>query len=209
MTSLAKKPNLKEINALKKRLNWGDVPDIYHLVSSSLSELDGILSHGFDSNYKKILDKSTWNLQALGGYKDANGKIQVKEKPQIILQHEYNELGYELQCYPVIDGEKIMRPLIRDYKSPFQTWLPESMRMLFRINSLVAFAIFTYQRGDEADLTLLKYAFYRVQKLITILSESFQILAVEGYSIAEFYQEIAQRDGNILTGDAAQAPSPS
>ena len=107
----------------------------------------------------------------------------------------------------MIDGEKIIRPLIRDHKSPFQTWLPEIMRILFRINNLVAFAIFTYQRGDEADLTLLKYAFYRVEKLITILSESFQILEVEGFSIAEFYKEIAQRDGNILTGDTTQTSS--
>lgn len=198
MTSFA---NLKEINALKKRLTWGDIPDIYHLVSSSVSELDGILTHGFDSNYKKILNKNTWNLQALHGKRGSDGKIHVKIKPQIILQHVYNELGYELHCYPVIDGEKIMRALIREHKSPFQTWLPESMGILFRINNLVAFAIFTYQRGDEADLALLKYAFYRVQKLIAILSESFQVLAVEGYSIAEFYKEIAQRGGNILTGD--------
>ncbi len=201
MTSLSKKPNLKEINALKKKLTWGDVPAIYHLVASSLSELDGILSHGFDSNFKNILDKTTWNLQALDGYRDTDGKVHIKIKPQIILQHEYNEQGYELQCYPVVEGEKIKRPLIKEHKSPFQTWLPESMRILFRINSLVAFAIFTYQRGDEADLALLKYAFYRVQKLMAILSESFQVLTVEGYSIAEFYQEIAQRNGNILSGD--------
>ncbi len=201
MSSLAKKPNLKEINAHKKKLNWGDVPAIYHLVSSSISELDGILSHGFDSAYKQILDRNTWNLPPLGGHRDSDGKAHVKIKPQIILQHNFSDMGYELHCYPVIDGERVIGPLVHDHHCPFQTWLPESMRMLFRINSLVAFSIFTYQNGDEADLALVKYAYYRVNQLINILYESFQILAVEGYSIAEFYQEIDRRNGNILSSD--------
>ncbi|WP_114327064.1 hypothetical protein [Candidatus Colwellia aromaticivorans] len=207
MSSLAKKPNLKEINALKKKLNWGDVPAIYSLVASSLSELDGILSHGFDSAYKTILDRNTWNLQALNGYRDSDGNIQVKIKPKLILRHDYNDMGYELLCYPIVDGERINHPLVREHTCPFQTWLPESMRMLFRINSLVAFSIFTYQNGDEADLALIKYAYYSVEKLIKILSESFELVEVEGYSIAEFYQEIDRRNGNILNSDVTQKPS--
>jgi hypothetical protein len=207
MSSLTKNPNLKEINALKKKLNWGDVPTIYHLVASSLSELDGILSHGFDSSYKTILDRNTWNLSALNGYRDSDGKIQVKNKPKLMLRHNYNEIGYELLCYPVIDGERINHALIRDHKSPFQTWLPESMRMLFRINNLVAFSIFTYQSGDEADLAIVKYAYYRVEQLIKILSESFELVEVEGYSIAKFYQEIDRRNGNILDSEVIQEPS--
>lgn len=204
MSSLAKKPSLKEINAKKKALTWGDIPAIYHLVSSSLGDLDGILSHGFDSTYKQILDKSTWNLSLLEGHRGSDGKVHVKLKPQIILQHDFNDMGYELHCYPVINGEKVMTSLVHDQNCPFQTWLPESMRMLFRINSLVAFSIFTYQRGDEADLALVKFAYFRVQELIRTLSESFDILEVEGYSIAEFYQEIDRRNGNILSSDFIQ-----
>jgi len=207
MSSLTKNPNLKEINALKKKLNWGDVPAIYHLVTSSLSELDGILSHGFDSSYKTILDRNTWNLPALNGHRDSDGNIHVKIKPKLILRHDFNDMGYELLCYPVVDGERINHPLIREHTSPFQTWLPESMRMLFRINSLVAFSIFTYQNGDEADLALIKYAYYRVEKLIETLSESFELVDVEGYSIAEFYQEIDRRNGNILDSNAIQKSS--
>lgn len=201
MSSLAKNPSLKEINALKKKLNWGDVPAIYHLVASSLSELDGILSHGFDSSYKTILDRNTWNLPALDGYRDNHGNIQVKIKPKLILHHDYNDMGYELLCYPIVNGERINHQLIREHTSPFLIWLPESMRMLFRINSLVAFSIFTYQSGDEADLALIKYAYYRVEKLIKILSESFEVVEVEGYSIAQFYQEIDRKNGNILNSD--------
>jgi hypothetical protein len=90
MNSLAKTPNLKEINALKKKLNWGDVPAIYHLVTSSLSELDGILSHGFDSAYKTILDRNTWNLPALNGHRDLDGNIEVKIKPKLIFRRLLN-----------------------------------------------------------------------------------------------------------------------
>jgi hypothetical protein len=207
MSSLAKNPNLKEINALKKKLNWGDVPAIYHLVASSLSELDGILSHGFDSSYKTILNRNTWNLPALNGYRDSDGNVHVKIKPKLILRHTYNDMGYELQCFLVVDGERINHPLVREHTSPFQIWLPDSMRMLFRINSFVAFSIFTYQNGDKADLALVKYAYNLVEKLINILSESFELVEVEGYSIAKFYQEIAQRNGNILNSDVIQEPT--
>ena len=80
MTEQAQNPSLKEINALKKKLNWGDVPAIYRMATTAIGDLDGILSHGFDSAYKNILDRTTWNLDLLQGYKDAEGNLQVKIK---------------------------------------------------------------------------------------------------------------------------------
>ncbi|PKI18034.1 hypothetical protein [Colwellia sp. 12G3] len=199
MSSLSPKANLKEINAYKKKINWGDVSALYHLFSSSLGDLDGILTHGFDSPYKQILNPNAWNLDLLGASKSADGSIQVKNKPQISLRHEFNDMGYELHCYPVIDGEIVSQNMINKGNCPFNQWLPEKMQMLFRINSLVAFSIHCFQQGDEADIALLKFAHYKVEQLITLLSESFQIITVKSYSIAEFYQEIAKRNGNILT----------
>jgi hypothetical protein len=198
MRDLVNPISLKDINALKRKISWGDVPTIYHLVTSSLSDLDGILTHGFDSPYKQILNRNTWNLQALNGYRDSEGTIHVKNKPEIILQHQYNDVGYELLCFPIIKGEKITQPQIHDPSCPFQVWLPESMEKLFRINCFVAFTIFTYQSGDEADLALIKFAHGLVSNLIKILSESFDIIDVEGYNIGEFYQEVMLRNGNIL-----------
>jgi hypothetical protein len=204
MNPLAKNLSLKEINAFKKKLNWGDVPTIYHLTSSSLAELDGILSHGFDNAFKNILDRSKWNLPILNGYRDPQGNIQVKIKPQLVLQHVYNDMGYELHCYPLVNGERISYSLMNESTCPFEIWLPDSMQMLFRINSFVAFSIFTYQNGDEADLALIKYTFCLVEKLINILSESFELTEVEGYNITEFYQEIIRRNGNILNNEVIQ-----
>jgi len=199
MNSLSPQANLKEINAHKKKVSWGEVSTIYHMISSSLGDLDGILTHGFDSAYKQILNKNSWNLTLLGASKSNDGSLQVKIKPQIILRHDFNDMGYELHCFPAIDGESVSQSMIDKGNCPFNNWFPEKMQMLFRINSLVAFAIYCFQNGDEADTALLKYAHYKVEELITTLSESFQIVGVKGYNIAEFYQEIARKNGNILT----------
>jgi len=199
MSSLSRTANLKEINAYKKKINWGETSALYHLFASSLGDLDGILTHGFDSVYKQVLNSNTWNLPLLGVSKSVDGSIQLKNKPQISLRHEFNDMGYELHCFPAIDGEVVSMIMIQEGNCPFKHWVPENMQMLFRINSLITFAIHCFQHGDEADIALLKFAHYKVEQLITTLSESFQIITVKGYSIAEFYQEIAKRNGNILT----------
>jgi len=192
MSSLNEHTTLKEINAFKRKINWGDVPAIFHLVSSSLGDLDGILTHGFDSAYKRILNPETWNLALLEASKDPQGNLIVKHKPKIVLRHEYNDMGYELHCYPVLHTNS-------EASCPFLNWLPESTQMLFRINSLVAFSIFCFQSGDDGDTALIKFAHQRVEELILNLTESFQVIEVKGYNIAQFYQEIAKRNGNIMT----------
>ncbi len=207
MKELPNNPTLKEITAFKKKITWGDVPAIYHMVSSSVGDVEGILTHGFDSAYKRLLNKNTWNLDLLGGYKDKEGNIQVKNKAQLTLRHNYNDMGYELHCYPIINGETITRTIKNDPRCPFHQWSPESMQMLFRINSLVAFSIYSYQSGDEADMALIKQAFVCVEKLIDILTESFDIVDIKGYNIAEFYQEIDSRQGNVLSTDSLNQPT--
>ena len=201
MNSLSERPSLKEINAYKRKINWGDVPANFHLVSSSLGDLDGILTHGFDSAYKRILNPSFWNLLLLKSSSDEQGNIKVKYKPKIVLRHEYNDMGYELHCYPVLHGEEeeiVYQNMRNNPLCPFNNWTPESMQMLFRVNSFVSFSIFCYQSGDEADIALTRYAHYRIEELIATLAQSFQIIEVKGYNIAQFYQEIAKKSGNIL-----------
>ncbi|TYK66166.1 hypothetical protein [Colwellia echini] len=198
MSSLSANASLKEINAYKKQLNWGEVSAIYQLFSSSLSDLDGILTHGFDSAYKQVLNPNSWNLALLGKTIKTSGKFTMQYKPQISLRHEFNDMGYELHCYPVVDGEIITQAMSNNEKCPFMQWIPEKMQMLFRLNSFVAFAIYCFQSGDEADKALLRFAHLKVVSLIAKLNESFQIDVVKGYSIAEFYQEIAKRNGDIL-----------
>ncbi len=199
MSTLNKQHSLKEIIALKKKITWGDVPAIFHMISSSISDLEGILTHGFDSAYKDVLNRNSWNLSLLQGHKDQQGNICVTHKPKISLHHEYNNTGYELHCYPMVNQQKLTTTSINDPHCPFHHWYPEKMQMLFRINNLVAFSIFTYQSGDEADMALVKYSYFCVEKLINILKDSFEIIDIDNYNIAGFYQEIHKRKGNILS----------
>jgi len=200
MNELPSKPSLKEINAYKNKLNWGEVPTIYRMASSSLSELEGILTHGFDSAFKQILNKELWNLSLLDSYKDSLGELQVKNRPKIALKHRYTEQNYELLCYPIVDGERINHSLLKHPLCPFINWHVESMRMLFRVNGLLGFITFAFQRGDEADMALIKYAHIQIEQLISILNESFDVVDIIGYSLAEFCQEISRRK---LTNDVS------
>ncbi|WP_448213385.1 hypothetical protein [Colwellia sp. MEBiC06753] len=196
MSNLSNNPELKEINALKKKLNWGEVPAIYHMVSTSVGELDGILTHGFESGYTNILNKERWNLPKLGGTRDKDGIISIQYKPKISLRHVYNEMGYELHCFPNVLGERVNRNMINHPDCPFKSWIPEADRRLFRINSLANFVIYIVQKGDEADYAMIKYIYRRVEQLIDILAESFDIKEVRGYNLAEFFQEINSRKDN-------------
>lgn len=207
MTQLNKNPSLKEISALKKKITWGDVPTIFNMFTSSVSDIDGILTHGFDSAFKQLLNTNNWNLPLLGGFKNSLGKIQVQHKPMISLRHHYNDMGYELHCYPIINGQVVYKTVTNNPDNPFIHWYPETMQLLFRINSLIAFSIYSYQNGDEADIALIKYAYLCVERLISILSDSFDIMDITGYNIAEFYQEVANRKGNIIATDLLNSPA--
>jgi len=194
MSIRPERPELKEITAYKKKLNWGEIPTVYHMLASSLGELDGILIHGFDSAFKQLLDPNSWNLNLLGGTRDEDGFIVLKEKPKISLQHVYDDNTYELHCYPVIQGERFEGAARGEALCPFVIWQPETMRILFRVSSLVSFMVYNFQRGDDADLELIKFAHFKVHQLINLLKESFEVTEVKGYSIAEFYTEIKRRN---------------
>lgn len=193
MNDLPKDATLRDVNALKKQLNWGDVPPVYHLAASSIGELEGISSHGFENPYTRLFNKNYWNLEMLGGFKDEQGNVQVKTKPKIQLRHVYTEQHYELHCYPVIQGERITRGMTAHPMCAFSNWIPEAMQMLFRVNSLVSFIIYAFEKGDQADLELIKLAHNIVQNLMNEINESFDITAIKGLNIAQFCQELSRR----------------
>lgn len=185
--------NLKKVNAYKKNICWGDVPANYHLLAGSLGELDGILTHGFNNAYTELLNKKNWNLKLLQGEKCVNGAYTVKRKPQISLKHYYHENEYELHCFPVINGEKIYHQLIKDPDCPFIQWLPSVSQRLFKISHLIQFISYAFNKGDDADMLLLKFAHLKVEHLITHLKESFEVIDIEGSNIKEFCQQLSIR----------------
>ncbi|WP_181901730.1 hypothetical protein [Thalassotalea euphylliae] len=205
MLDLPETVDLKEINALKKQLTWGDVSALYHMVASSAGELDGILSHGFESGYTNILDKKYWNLNLLKGNVDNSGEITVAIKPQVSLRHVYNDMGYELHCYPVIRGQRMNHNMIDHPMCPFQRWIPEAMRRLFRVNSLMSFIMITAENGDQADVALIRHIYRRVERLIGYLDESFEIVEVKGPNIARFFQEAIKHHKDALIAGLANS----
>jgi hypothetical protein len=206
MNELPITSTLKEITAYKKKLNWGDVPTIYNMAASSIGDVDGILTHGFDSAYKRLFDKNNWNLTFLEGSSHKNGTFVVKHKPKIMIRHHYDEQNYELHCFPIVEGEQLFGALSQHPSCSFKQWSPESMQMLFRISSLISFIVFTFKTGDPADLALVKYSHKRVQELISEISKSFEIVEVMGYSIAEFCKELYSRKPNFTITDLLDKP---
>ena len=159
MSKLSDNPSLKEIDAYKKKLNWGDVPTIYQLATNSIREMDGLLTHGFNNAFK----------------------------------HNINEQHYELHCYPIINNEPVKEAQFNNPQCPFIEWTPLTMQTLFRLNSLLPFIVYTFQKGDLADYALIRYANQRVDELITVLSQSFDITDIKGYSIAECCKEVYRK----------------
>ena len=142
MSELADNPSLKEINAYKKKINWGDIPTIYHLATSAIGEIEGLLTNGFDSAFKQLLNRNNWNLAMLESNHVLSGKAPVTIKPKISLFHNVNEQHYELHCYPVVNNEPVFQAQINEPNCPFINWTPETMQILIRLNSLIPFIVY-------------------------------------------------------------------
>jgi len=206
MSELSDEPTLKEINALKRQLNWGEIPAIYQMASIAVGDIDGILSHGFDSAYKQLLNKERWNLSLLGGRKDQNGQITVDEKPQIMLKHVFNETHFELHCFPVIHDGYVNSIVKNNPQCPFIEWIPERMQILFRLSNFLNFIVYAIQKGDHADIALIKFAYLKVQSLIVYLQQYFTVVEVKGRSIAHIYAELEKRYATNSTDNLYTIP---
>ena len=206
MSELSENPSLKEINAYKKKINWGDVPAIYQLASSSISDVDGILTHGFSSAYKQLFDKKNWNQQLIEPSDTFSGQANTIIKPKISLFHHMSDRHYELHCYPIMYNECVLQSQHNNPHCPFIKWVPGTMQILFRLNSLVPFIVYTFQKGDKADYALIRYANQRVEELIDLLDQSFDITDITGYSIAEFCKEIYSKRSQVQSADGADKP---
>ncbi|MBA6392306.1 hypothetical protein H4J38_16185 [Colwellia sp. BRX10-3] len=205
MSKLSDNPSLKEINAYKKKLNWGDIPAIYQLAANSISDIDGILTHGFNNAFKQLLDQRNWNLNTVEQQNDIMGKVTTR-KPKISLYHNINEQHYELHCYPIINDERVLQAQLNNPLCPFIEWRPATMQMLFRLNSLIPFIVYTFQKGDIADYALIRYAHQRVDELIILLQKSFNITDTKGHTIAEFCKEIYRKHSQSQLKESVEKP---
>ena len=110
-------------------------------------------------------------------------------------------MGYQLHCYPVVEGEIAYHRLIDSPACPFIKWYPESMRQLFKVGSLPSFIIYTVKGGDEADYALVKHIYQRVEQLIELFEQDFNVIAIKGYTIAEFFKEVTKKGESTMMDD--------
>jgi hypothetical protein len=203
-------PTLKHINLLKKTLNWGELPPFYHLVSQSLGESEGLLTHGFDTALKRVVDKRNWNVELLGGHIDKDGTIHCEEKPRLALYQIFTDRGFELHAFPFAKTKEIDQYVKGNRLMEFRVWDPYDMKTLLRINQLHKFIDFYFQRGDEADKALIIYAFKAVNQVLVFLKKEFDIVKVDGISIRQYYdmQEklLAQDPDSLLMAGLQGSP---
>ena len=193
-SQLPDEPTIKDINALKKKINWGEIPSFFHLISNAVADVEGFITYGFDNAYKRIVNRKNWNYALLGvdpsidlAQVDHIEQLTPLKKPRICLYHVFNTNGYELLAFPYIKDTVIDEYRREDPDMEFRYWEPTDMKTLVRINQLHKFIAFNIKSGDEADLALIVHAHKVVSHLITMLQSEVDVCKIKGMTIKDAY----------------------
>lgn len=185
----------KEVNAFKKRINWGEIPAFFQVVSSSIAEAEGFIYHGFDNAYKRIVDHRNWNYDTLGVPAEVDLKkvdhieyIEPARKPKICLYHVFSQTGYELLAFPYVNDNIVDMYRCDDPKLDFKVWDPSQMKVLVRIPQFHKFIAFTLKSGDDADTALVIHAHHVVNKIIAMLQQQVDVNEVKGMTIQQAFK---------------------
>lgn len=187
--------NLKQINALKKQLNWGELPPFYHMIANAMADLEGIHTHGFDHALKRVTDRRNWNLRRLDGEELPTGEIIVHKKPQLAIYRRVLEKSYEIQCMPHVDGLPVVGYQKGHREIDFKIWDPATMSCLIRIPNFAEFIVYAYQKGDEADRMMVHFASLTIEKILDKFREEIEIISDKGLSIEQTVEEIEDKIG--------------
>ena len=194
---LPENPTLKEINWYKKQINWGELPPFYHLVASSIGESEGLLSHGFDTALKRLIDERNWNQELLNIPRPENDT----GKPRIALYQVITDRGFELQAFPFAKKKEVDQYIKDCAYMEFLVWDPHYMRNIIRINQLDKFMMFYFQRGDEADRALIIFAHKLVNSIIALLQKKVNVVKVSGVSVKDLYDDYKKRMSYAVADD--------
>ena len=186
---------VKDINALKKRINWGEIPAFFHLVANSIAEAEGFINYGFDNAYKRIVDRRNWNYDKLGVADELDlskiDHIELVEPlrpPNICLYHVFSSTGYELLAFPYVNDTMVDEYRRDDKNMEFKVWDPSQMKVLVRITQLHKFIAFTLKNGDDGDTALVIHAHLVVNKIIKMLEQEMTIKEVKGMTIQKAFK---------------------
>lgn len=188
---------LKAITQKKKNQNWGEIPPFFHMVSNTLSDLEGLNVHGFDNAFKRIVKKTNWNLNRLNGERKLSGEVVVTRKPRLVIHRRFVGNNYEVHCMPEIDGEPVVQYRRDDSDIDFQVWDPSTMQCLIKLPDFIEFIRHAYTRGDEIDKMLVKHASITVDNILKELATDIEITGLKGYSIKHIVERV-EEEGTVL-----------
>ena len=184
---------IKDINAYKKKINWGEIPAFFQLVGKAIADAEGFIHYGFDNAFKKLVDRKNWNYDLLGIADTADRTlpehaIEPIRPPKICLYHVFNKNGYELLAFPYVNNL-----LVDDYREgdpqlEFKRWDPSQMKKLVRIPELHKFIAFTLNKGDDADMALIIHAHNVVNRMISMLQQELIVNEIRGLSIDQAFK---------------------
>ncbi len=187
-------PTIKDINAYKKKINWGEIPAFFHIIANAVAEAEGFINYGFDNAYKRIVNRHNWNYENLGVDPSVDIQkvdhielIQPLKKPRICLYHVFNSKGYELIALPYLKDILIDEYRSGDADMEFKVWDPSHMKVLVRVAQLHKFFVFNKKNGDEADMALIVHAYNVVNQIISMLQQEVNVCAIKGMSIKEAF----------------------
>ncbi|AWL12899.1 hypothetical protein HMF8227_02447 [Saliniradius amylolyticus] len=184
---------LRDVNNYKKQLTFGDISPFYHAVSTSLGAAEGMLNYGFGESLKPLLNQRNWNPDMLGGKEDALGDMQFTRKPRISIYKLFTRNGFEIHCIPWVEQREFDQDMAYHPQMDFKVWNVDTMKAVLKIARLHEFIEQYFERGDEADLELIKLAHNITEDFVDQLAPQFDTQKVHGVSVKGFFDFVAKR----------------
>ncbi|GAB5379282.1 MAG: hypothetical protein Alis3KO_12690 [Aliiglaciecola sp.] len=184
---------LREINRLKQKITFGNVPAFYHAVSTSLGLAEGMFRYGFENSLDLVLNQGNWNPKMLEGKDGELGSTIFTQSPRLSIYKVFTHRGFEIHCIPWMKNREVDTELINHPDMEFKRWIPSTMKVLFRIAQLHTFVQSYFDVGDEADLELIKYAHNITEDFIEDLQTKLNVKKVHGISIKAFFEVMQKK----------------
>ncbi|WP_342805125.1 hypothetical protein [Alteromonas sp. M12] len=184
---------LRDINRLKQKITFNNVPPFYHAVSTSLGLAEGMFRYGFENSLDGLLNQANWNPKTLDGKAGQLGSVEFTRAPRLSIYKVFTHRGFEIHCIPWMKNQEVDRGLINHPDMEFKRWIPSSMKVLFRIAQLHTFIQSYFDVGDEADLELIKYAHNISEDFIDDLQHKLNVVKVHGISIRAFFDVMQKK----------------
>ncbi|MFC4654154.1 MULTISPECIES: hypothetical protein [Rheinheimera] len=178
---------LREINRLKRKLCFGNIPPFYHSVATSLGMAEGMFKYGFDNSLDILTNQQNWNVKLLGGTDDGLGTVICPDKPRLSIYKVFTPHGFEVHCIPWKGNKEFDFDLVGHPLMDFKFWHPGIMRTVFKIAGLHTFIKLYFEHGDDADLQLIRHAHNLSEDFVEKLAPQFNTQKVFGVSVKNFF----------------------